>query len=233
MEVGVLNFTPEEYQILEDIEFDETIERPEAIRFYTLSEQTTDAYEKLMPRGRSTRFQRDKVRIEVDRLQELYEEYVAILPETYALREPEKTVTYDWVSPVYAVKDRIQYNWDAQYSPVFANLREPNFIPRLIAALPRPHSVSTEEGVPAYEMSHLTEFVFTDGGAPIRGVPDYEIPRTQFHEDRTISIVLDPLRGTGDKIGFQGYYLRKRPLEIPRRISRIPTIISGPMKSPF
>jgi hypothetical protein len=64
MEAGVLTFTPEEYQILEDIEFDETIERPEAIRFYTLPEQTTDAYEKLMPRGRTTRFQRDKVRLE-------------------------------------------------------------------------------------------------------------------------------------------------------------------------
>ena len=34
MEAGVLNFTPEEYQILEDIEFDETIERPEAVRGY-------------------------------------------------------------------------------------------------------------------------------------------------------------------------------------------------------
>jgi hypothetical protein len=66
MEAGVLNFTAEEYQILEDIEFDETIERPEKVRFYTLEEQTTDAYEKLMPKGRTTRFQRDKIKRDVD-----------------------------------------------------------------------------------------------------------------------------------------------------------------------
>ncbi len=54
------NFDPSEFQVLEDIEFDETIQRPEKVRFFTLTEQTTDAYEKLMPRGRVTRFQRDE-----------------------------------------------------------------------------------------------------------------------------------------------------------------------------
>jgi hypothetical protein len=106
MEAGVLNFTPEEYQILEDIEFDETIERPEAVRFYTLGEQTSDAYEKLVPRGRTTRAQRDKVMKDVDRLQELYKEYVTILPETYALREPELSVSMIRVFPVHDQADQ-------------------------------------------------------------------------------------------------------------------------------
>lgn len=221
MEAGVLNFTPEEYQILEDIEFDETIERPEAIRFYTLSEQTTDAYEKLMPRGRTTRFQRDKVRRDVDRLQELYEEYVNILPETYALREPEVSGAYEWVSPVYETGDRRAYSWDTQWRPLYDNLREPNFLPGLIAALPHP-AVDAGEGVPPYPLKVPTEFVNAEGAAPFRGLPDYEIPRTQVHEDKTISIVLDPMAGTGDQIGFKGYFLRKRPLDLPNPLPEHP-----------
>lgn len=221
MEAGVLTFTPEEYQILEDIEFDETIERPEAIRFYTLDEQTTDAYEKLMPRGRTTRFQRDKVRKDVDRLQELYEKFVAALPETYALREPETSMAYDWVSPVYDVGGSRKYDWNTQWLPLFDNLRAPNFVPSLIAALPHPYS-DAGEGVPPYEMTVPTQFVNAEGATPIRGLPEYVVPRTQYHEDKTISIVLDPLQGSGDKVGFKGYFLRKRPLDLPNPLAEHP-----------
>jgi hypothetical protein len=221
MEAGVLTFTPEEYQILEDIEFDETIERPEAIRFYTLDEQTTDAYEKLMPRGRTTRFQRDKIRLDVDRLQDLYEQYVSIRPDAYALREPEVSIGYDWVSPVYDSESTRKYDWETQWRPLFGNLRQPNFLPGLIAALPRPTG-DASEGVPAYEMQVPTQFVDAEGAFPIRGLPDYTIPRTQYHEDKTISIVLDPLNGSGDKVGFKGYFLRKRPLDIPNPLAEHP-----------
>lgn len=221
MEAGVLTFTPEEYQILEDIEFDETIERPEAIRFYTLDEQTTDAYEKLMPRGRTTRFQRDKVRKDVDRIQELYQTYVNILPEKYALREPETSGAYEWVSPVYEVGDRRPYSWDTQWRPLYENLRQPNFLPGLIAALPHPFA-DAGEGVPPYGMTGPTEFVNTEGATPLRGLPDYVVPRTQYHENRTISVVLDPMGGTGDSVGFKGYFLRKRPLDLPNPLPEHP-----------
>jgi hypothetical protein len=221
MEAGILTFTPEDYQILEDIEFDETIERPEAIRFYTLPEQTTDAYEKLMPRGRTTRFQRDKVRLEVDRLQELYETYVNILPEAYAFREPETSMAYEWVSPVYESRDRTAYSWTTQWMPVFETLRQPNYLPRLLAALPHPF-VGSGEGVPPYGLTTPTQFVDDGGANPIRGLPDYPIPRTQYHEDKTISIVLDPLGGTGDSVGFKGYFLRKRPLDLPNPLPEHP-----------
>jgi len=47
------------------------------------------------------------------------------------------------------------------------------------------------------------------------------IPRTQYHEDKTISIVLIPCR-VRDKVGFKGYYLRKRPLDIPNPLAEHP-----------
>ena len=55
-------FKIEEYQILDDhVEFEEEIQRPEKIRFYTLEEQVEDVYERFIPAGRITKYQRDKM----------------------------------------------------------------------------------------------------------------------------------------------------------------------------
>lgn len=219
MEAGVLNFTPEEFQILEDIEFDETIQRPEAIRFYTLQEQTTDAYEKLIPKGKTTRFQRDKIRAEVDRIQALYEEVVQVNPEDYALREPRASTHLNWVFPVYDTGDRTEYSWDTQWMPLFDNLRQPNFYPAMLAALPRPFA----EGGPApYPLTEPTTMVDESGVNPYRALPDYLVPRTQVHEDKTISIALDPAVGTMDSVPFKGYFLKKRPLDLPNPLPEHP-----------
>ena len=220
MDAGFLNFTPEEFQILEDIEFDETIQRPEKIRFFTLDEQTTDAYEKLMPKGRVTRFQRDKVRGDVDRMKDLYEQYVAVLPEEYTLREPEASTGYSWVFPVYSLGETRAYDWNTQWRPLYENLRQPNFYPAMLAGLPHPFA-DGGEGAP-YPLAGATEMVDEGGQKPIRALADYPIPRTQIHEDRTISIVLDPAQGTGDIVNFKGYFLRKRPLEIPNPLPEHP-----------
>jgi hypothetical protein len=220
MDAGVLNFTAEEFQILEDIEFDETIERPEKIRFYTLEEQTNDAYEKLMPKGRSTRFQRDRVRQEVDRLQDLYSTFVTVMPEDYALREPESATSFEWVRPVYSVGDVRAYDWDMQWRPLHDNLRQPNYYPSMLAALPRPF-VDAGDGAP-YPLTGATEMVSEGGAKPIRALAAFPVPRTQLHSDRTISIVLDPAAGTNDKVEFKGYFLSKRPLEIPNPLPEHP-----------
>lgn len=209
----IFNFDPSEYQVLEDIEFDETIQRPEKIRFFTLSEQTTDAYEKLMPRGRVTRFQREEVRKEIDRLQELYGSYVIALPEDYRLREPSYGKKFTWIHPVYVSDEFKAYNWDTQYTPLFENLRLPGFYPRFLEALPRPYG-DINEGIP-YAMTEPTDFVDKEGKKPNRALPRYEMTRTQRHEDKTIDIVHVPVDGTEDLVRFSGYFLDKRPLDIP------------------
>lgn len=208
------NFDPSEYQVLEDIEFDETIQRPEKIRFFTLTEQTSDAYEKLLPRGRVTRFQREEVRKEIERLQELYDTYVVALPEDYRLREPSYGKRFSWIHPVYNGDDDLNaYDWTTQYTPLFENTRQPGFYPRLLAALPRPYADGTA-GQP-YDIQEPTEFVNSQGQKPMTSLPRYEMTRTQRHEDKTISVVKVPVDGTEDLTRFVGYYLDKRPLDIP------------------
>jgi len=219
------NFDPSDYQVLEDIEFDETIQRPEKIRFFTLTEQTSDAYEKLLPRGRVTRFQREEIRKEIERLQELYDAYVIALPEDYRLREPSYGKRFSWVHPVYADDELNSYKWGTQYIPLFDNTRQPGFYPRLLAALPRPFADGAE-GQP-YDIQEPTLFVNSQGQNGLQGLPKYQMTRTQHHEDKTISVVKVPVDGTEDVVRFVGYYLDKRPLDIPNPMAEHPFLKSN------
>jgi hypothetical protein len=218
-------FEPSEFQILEEIEFDETVQRPERIRFYTLQEQTTDAYERMLPRGRVTRFQREEVQKEVDRLKELYEDVVVATAEDYVLRQPVRGTKMPWVHPIYATDDRKAYEWDTLYKPLFDNPRQPNFYPRLLSSLPRPYLESTE-GVP-YSLTEPTELVANDGLLPVRALPVYQMTRTQRHEDKTISVVHVPVEGTQDVIRFVGYSLDARKLDIPNPLADHPFLTSN------
>jgi len=220
------NFDPTDYQVLEDIEFDETIQRPEKIRFFTMTEQTSDAYEKLLPRGRVTRFQREEVRREIERLQDLYDTYVIALPEDYRLREPSYGKRFTWIHPVYnGDEDMKTYDWAAQYIPLFENTRQPGFYPRLLSALPRPYA-DGGDGQP-YEFEEPTTFVNSQGQNPMVSLPRYEMTRTQRHEDKTISVVKVPVDGTEDLTRFIGYYLDKRPLDIPNPLADHPFLKSN------
>lgn len=224
-DAGVLTFTPEEYQVLEDIEFDETVQRPEAIRFYTLEEQAVDAYEKMMPKGRVTRYQQQQLQKEVDRLEELYETFVLARPEDYALREPTYGKRLPWVLPVYAESGYARYDWARSWNPLAETPRQPNFYPTLLAALPRP-MLETQEGTP-YPMTDPTTFVSDAGTKPRRLLPEFLVPRTQIHEDRTVSILRVPAQGTRDAAPFVGYYLQKRPLEVPNPLPEHPFLSSA------
>lgn len=219
------NFEPNEFQVLEDIEFDETIQRPEKVRFFTVTEQTTDAYEKLMPRGRVTRFQREEVRKEIERLQELYSEYVLVLPEEYKLREPSYGKQFSWIHPVYVDDEYKEYNWYSQMTPLFDNPTLPGFYPRFLDALPRPYA-DTNEGVP-YLVDKPTMFVSQEGTGQWRVLPQYVMTRTQRHEDKTIDVVKVPVSGTEDVVRFKGYYLDKRPLDIPNPLLEHPFLKSN------
>ncbi len=218
------NFDPSELQVLEDIEFDETIQRPEKVRFFTLSEQTTDAYEKLMPRGRVTRFQREEVRREIDRLQAMYSAYVIALPDEYKLREPTYGKSLPWVHPVYADPATKEYSWGAQWNPLFDNLLLPGFYPRLLAALPRPYA-DTATGTP-YPVDKPTTFTDTNGKNPRVVLPKYEMTRTQRHEDKTIDVLRVPVDGTEDVVNMVGYSLDARPTDIPNPLPEHPFLKS-------
>lgn len=224
----LFTFEPSEFQIIEDmIEFDETIQRPEPIRFFTLDEQVGDAYEKLIPRGRTTKFALEVLKKEVDKLRSLYLDLIVPTADTYLLREPTHGKVFSWIRPVYASADVKSYSYDQSWIPLYeeARLRTPQFYRSMITALPKPFQTE-REGTP-YPITSPQEFVNTEGEDPIRAVPTFTYSRTQRHEDGRFDILEIPMANTSDSIHTIGYYAEKRPYPIPNPLAGHPFLKSA------
>lgn len=215
-----LTFEPSEFQVLEDFTFDEPVQREERVRFYTLEEQTVDAFERLLPKGRITKYATLQLQYEVERYTKLYTNYVVQTPEDYGLREPEYSKSFSWVYPVYATSERKEYSFGSSWAPLYDNVNLPNFYPRMISALPHPF-LDTPEGGP-YPLTETTEFLNKEGRNPQRALPEFLSTRTQRHENGKISILKVPIEGSADRVNFVGYYLAKRPLDIPNPLAEHP-----------
>ena len=207
-------FDTSEYKLLEEIEFDETILRPETIRFFTLDEQITDAYEKMIPRGRTTKFQLNEIAKDVERLRELYTHLIVPTADNYEIRSPEYSRNFPWIFPVYSSSERTTYDINGSWASLFeeANVKLPRFYPRMIGALPHPYAPS--QGQP-YPLAETTTFLDGNGENPIRAVPRFMTLRTARHEDGTFDLVPVPIDGSADIVNFIGYYAKERPLDVP------------------
>ena len=217
-----LTFEPSEFVVLEDsVEVDETITRPEAVRFFTVEEQETDALELLLPKGRVTQFQRDELQDVVRRMRELYDEFVQALPDTYALREPDRGTNLPWVHPVYADVELQAYDVTSKWMPLFSEEAKtaPGFYPRMIAALPKPYRTT---GGAHHAVSEPTEFVNAGGEKRFRVLPVFTATESIQHEDRTVESAPRPMPGSEDVVNRLGYFLDKRPLEIPNPLPEHP-----------
>lgn len=214
------NFEPSDFQLIEEFEFDETVQREERVRFYTLQEQTVDAYEKFLPRGHVSRYKLNELKQEVDNLRDLYETYIVTKPEGYDVREPERVKRIPWVFPVYSLRDWKPYNWGEQWTPLFTqDRRMPNAYPRMVDALP--HGILQGDGT-VYDFDRATEFLDTNGRNPLRALPPFSVVRTQRHEDGSFNVITVPREGTDDKVSFIGYYLATRGLDIPNPLAGHP-----------
>lgn len=214
-EGGLFTFNLTEFKVLDEFSYDETIQRPEIIRFYTLDEQIGDAYEKMIPKGRTTKKQMEILKQESDRLKQLYQEHIVPTADTYELREPEYGKRFSWIHPVYTSANLSRYSYEQSWNPLYTSerVRLPQFYRSMMTALPRPYQTETE-GVP-YSFDSPTQFVNSEGKESIRALPTFYYPRTQRHEDGRFDILSVPMANTGDTIRFIGYYADKRPVPVP------------------
>jgi len=218
-EAEFLNFEKDDFVVLESgIEFDELVQREESVRFYTKKEQEQDAFERLMPKGRTTLAQRNAVRNEVLHYSELYDEYIVPTEDDYALKEAEKTKRVDWVMPIYDTSVERKFSKSdvsdrGQALKLDVNRNAANYYSRMIRALPRPYGDSQVENV--YPIEQITEFVNSDGKNPIRALPAYEIVTGLVNSDKTIDIRRKPVSETEDRVPFLGYYLQERSVDVP------------------
>jgi len=212
---GLFTFNLTEFKVLDEFSYDETIQRPETIRFYTIDEQINDAYEKMIPKGRTTKKKMETLKYDSERLRELYNKYIVPTADTYMLREPEYGKRFNWIHPVYESASLSRYSYEQSWNPLYSTerVRLPQFYRSMMTALPRPYQTETE-GVP-YSFDSPTHFVNSEGAEPIRALPTFYYPRTQRHEDGRFDILSVPMANTSDTIRFVGYYADKRPVPVP------------------
>jgi hypothetical protein len=223
MESEFLTFEATDVELIGDvIEFDEEVQRGEKVRFYTLDEQVNDAFERMVPKGRTTRAQLEKLDKEVDRIRELYTTFVSPTAEGYDVIVPKTLRVFPWIVPLTPVMGYSKYSFAERWEPLFAQdaIRQPNGYVRMLTSLPSPYA--NDVGTP-YPVVVPTEFAYREAveqqGANSnhsrRVLPTFQMNKTRRHEDGRIDVMSAAVEGTADSSPFIGYWLKKRNLPIP------------------
>ena len=227
MEAGFIQFDPaSEFEILETIDFEEEVQRAESLRFFTLDEQLLDYFNKVLPtKGKVSKFEYTRISTQVDRLRDIYNNVITITDSDYTVDLTRKKVDVDWVKPIYTDYQLETYSYAEKFVPLYKpGLRTtPNYYPRMLAALPKPYKVTGAQGVPYVGTS---EMVDDDGNNPINVLGVYERTRGVIHEDGTFSVLKLPVGNTADEMKVKGFYIQKRPLDIPNPLSEHPFLAS-------
>ena len=208
-----LKFEQGDLEILETFDHEEEIQRPEELRFYTLDEQLTDLFEKMMP-AKLSRFEEKELRKFRDRARLSYEKTILVTDTDYIVDLRRKSLNVSWIHPVYSGFEFQEYSYDKQWLPLFLKeqRRIPNYYSRLLGALPKPYK-SMESGRPA-----IGELLNKEGKESIKVLDNYVTTKTQINDDGTFAVISEYIQNTNDVLNTNGYYLSERPYEIPRSI---------------
>jgi hypothetical protein len=212
-------------QVLETFTFEEEVDRPENLRFYTLDEQVTDYFERSIPVGKVSKHKMFLLEREADRVRDLYETIVIGTDTSFDVRKERPHDGYlPWITPVYSQDiQRRPIRWATDYMPLLAP-RQPRFYDRMLAGLPRPLSFATGKRA---AFSKPQRFVDAEGSKPIRAVPIYKKTRGILHAGGKYEIVEDDVPNTGDDIAVRGYWIGKRSLDLVSPLAEHPILGSN------
>lgn len=213
----ILTFESSEYEVLENIEFQEEVTRPQELRFFTLDEQLRDFFEKSLPSGKPTKYQIKELSYDRERIRTMYERSIVFGDSEYEIQSHRKSLDIPWIHPVYNQLKYKTYSYEKEYDPLFSKtaIRQPNYYTRLLKSLPLPFI----ETNPIIQSSG--EIVNEEGKNPIKILMDYQRTKRIIRDDGSMDIVLTPIDNTGDKVGLKGYYLSER-YDIPRPLNDHP-----------
>jgi len=218
----VLVFERNEFEVLETFDFEEEIQKPEETRFFTLDAQLNDYFDKILPKGKVTKFQIKELKSMRDRLKLAYEGLIVPTDSDYIINTFRKSLHIPWVNPVYSEFNYKLYSYEKEWRPIFEQRRSLNYYTRLIGALPRPY-VSTEDGRPL--IGDIT-LVNEEGKNPIVGLGNYLATKRVLRDDWDFDTITVEVPNTADELKTIGYYLGERP-ELPRPLLDHPFLKSN------
>jgi hypothetical protein len=226
-EADTLRFDPaSEFEIIESLVFEEEVQRPEELRFFTLDEQLLDYFEKVLPKKKNvTKFEYTQIANEVDRVRELYERTIVVSDTNYAVNTREKEVELPWINPIYSTFEYSSYSFKDNWVPLFerTSRNRGNYYPILLTALPKPYK-TVGLGVPITKTSSL---VNGEGKNEIVSIGNFVRTKGAIHEDGTMSVVSLEVPNTADDMKRRGFFLSARGVDIPNPMVDHPFLSSS------
>jgi hypothetical protein len=227
----VLTFDPAtEFEILENIpDFEEEVQRPEELRFFTLDEQLLDYQSKVLSgKKKISKFEVKRVYQDVARFRDVYSKLIVFgdMESGYIVDTERKSINVPWVTPIYSNFEYVPYSYKENWVPLMdrAQVNNPNYYNRLLVGIPKPYKTTEGTGVP---ISKKTVLVNEDGLNAIQAVGTYSRTKGVIHEDGTFSVMPLPISNTADDVRVKGYYLGKREVEIPNPLREHPFLASN------
>lgn len=214
MSAGELLFDPTtEFQVIEEFEFDERIERPSNIRFFGFEEQANDFVEKLLPKtGRVAKGIIRRAEYEVGAFAHLYKTLLQEIPEGYQERKYKLPDRLTWVHYINSNRELAKNKFDFNTFSLLQTEAGPNFYFRMLDSIPRSPQYFADGDV----------LSFSEGRININGVyflNDYVYSKTLHREDGTFSIEKIPRVDTRDITKFTGYSVDSPPLDAPNPLT--------------
>ena len=226
-----LTFDPAtEYEVLETIDdFQEEIQRPEELRFFTLDDQLADYQSKVLYGKRKITKQDEKnLKREVDRYRLIYNNLISFAGEEdgYIITNQRTSINVPWVLPIYSEFKYTSYPYADNWMPLMdqSQYRIPNYYERMLKSLPRPYTTVEKTGSLITKFEKLTD---EEGKKTIQAVSKYVRTRGVLHEDGTFTLQDVPISNTEDDIYRKGYYIGVRPKDIPNPLSDHPFLSSN------
>jgi hypothetical protein len=221
-----LEFDPAtEFQVIDTFEFEELIQRPEALRLFTLEEQLLDYFDVRLPKGKLTRFQMDEISDEVDRMKDAYLSTVQPTDTLYDVKKLRTARMPSWIHPLFDTFELESYNYGSQWGPLYQPEQRsiPQYYRRMISALPKPYQTVPSENPP---ITKNTIGRKDDETTQVRGLGPYSQTRTVIHEDGTREVAMIEMANTQDDLRVKGYILDQRPLDLPNPLQAHPFLSS-------
>ena len=227
----VLIFDPAtEFEILENIpDFEEEVQRPEELRFFTLDEQLLDYQSKVLSgKKKLSKFEVKKTYNDVARLRDIYNKLIVFgdMETGYIVDTERKSINVPWVIPIYSGFEYVPYPYKENWMPLMdsTQVNNPNYYNRMLVAIPKPYKTTESSGRPITEKTTL---VNEEGSAPIQGLGLYSRTKGVIHEDGTFSVMPLSVLNTNDDIRIKGYFLGKRDVDIPNPLKDHPFLASN------
>jgi len=220
----VLEFDVADFTVLETFTFEEIVQRPEILRFFTLEEQLLDYFEARLPKGELTQYKLRKLEREQDRVKDAYLSTVEEHDGGYDVKRSRTARMPEWIHPLVDSYELTAYDYKKQWAPLFSEEQRNNkgYYNRMILAIPRPYQTSPSENTPVTERTYGR----TDEGKQVVALGDYAASKTIMHEDGSKEIVEMRVSNTKDDIRIQGYSMDARKLELPNPLDGHPFLES-------